>query len=112
MTAPHWTFDPNAPNGATQLGWYQGYGFGVQTPLGRAVDGASPGDAYFGADTANWRGHLGDAYGWMTGLFWTPRESRTLVWAINGMPETDRRPGARSALSAPEEAIIDAALRS
>jgi CubicO group peptidase (beta-lactamase class C family) len=112
MTAPHWTFDPNAPNGATQLGWYQGYGFGVQTPRGRAVDGASPGDAYVGADTANWRGHLGDAYGWMTGLFWTPRESRTLVWAINGMPEPDRRPGARSALSAPEEAIIDAALRS
>jgi hypothetical protein len=33
------------------------------------------------------------------------------VWAVNGMPETDRPPGARSALSKPEESIIDAARR-
>ncbi len=110
MTLPAWTFDPTSPNGATERGWYQSYGLGVQTPLGRDAPGASPGDAFFGAATGDWRGHFGDAYGWITGLLWNARESATLVYAINGMPETERPPGARSAMSRPEEAIIDAAL--
>jgi CubicO group peptidase (beta-lactamase class C family) len=110
MTAPAWTFDPAAPNGNTERGWYQGYGLGVQTPLGRDAPGASPGDAFLGATTPDWRGHFGDAYGWITGLLWNAREQMTLVYAINGMPETERPAGAHSAMSQPEEAIIDAAL--
>lgn len=110
MTTPAWMFDPTAPNGETERGWYQSYGLGVQLMLGRDARGASPGDAFFGTSSPDWRGHLGDAYGWMTGLFWNPRENATLVWAINGMPETERPPGARSALSGPEEAVIDFAL--
>lgn len=40
------------------------------------------------------RGHFGDAYGWITGLVWDRRHGRTLVYALNGMPEKDaRRPG-------------------
>jgi CubicO group peptidase (beta-lactamase class C family) len=112
MTTAHWRFNTVAPNGTTERGWYQGYGLGVQTPEGRDAAGASPGDAYFGRKTQQWRGHLGDAYGWMTGLFWNAHSDTSLVWAINGMPETDRPPGARSALSAPEESIIDNALLS
>lgn len=112
MATAHWRFNPAAQNGTTERGWYQGYGLGVQTPLGRDAPGASPGDAYFGARTQQWRGHLGDAYGWMTGLFWNARYNTTVVWAINGMPETERPLGARSALSAPEETIIDNALES
>lgn len=112
MTTTHWRFNPARPNGTTERGWYQGYGLGVQIPEGRDVPGASPGDAYFGRRTRRWRGHLGDAYGWMTGLFWNADSNTTLVWAINGMPETDRPPGSRSALSAPEEAVIDAGLAS
>ena len=110
MTTPVWTFDPDAPNGAPERGWYQRYGLGVQAPVGRDAPGASPGDAFFGASTPEWRGHFGDAYGWITGLVWNVRENATLVYAINGMPETNRPPGARSAMSQPEEAIIDAAL--
>ena len=110
MTTPAWTFDPDAPNGTTERGWHQGYGLGVQTPLGRDANGASPGDAFLGASTNAWRGHFGDAYGWLTGLLWNVDESATLVYAINGMPETDRTPGARSAMSAQEETIIDSAL--
>jgi CubicO group peptidase (beta-lactamase class C family) len=111
MSAPQWTFDPQAPNGTTERGWYQSFGLGVHIGLGRDAPGASPGDNFFGAGKRDWRGHLGDAYGLMTGLFWNARENTTIVWAVNGMPETDRPPGARSALSTPEESIIDAALR-
>jgi hypothetical protein len=46
----------------------------------------------------------------MTGLFWNVKDRRTVVWAINGMPETGRPPARRSALSAPEEALIALAL--
>ena len=52
----------------------------------------------------------GDAYGWMTGLYWNIRDGRTLVWALNGMPETDRPPARRSCLTAPEEALVDLAM--
>lgn len=105
MAQAAWTYAPDAPNGATETGFYQAYGLGMQTPVGR--NGA---DAYFGADTAEWRGHCGDAYGWMTGLWFNARTHTTLVYAVNGMPEFNRALGRRSALAAAEEAIVDAAL--
>lgn len=105
MSDPAWRLDPVSPNGDSESGFYQAYGLGAQTPLGR------PGaDAYFGAATSDWRGHCGDAYGWITGLWWSARSQTTLVYAINGMPETNRPHGTRSALTAPEETLIDAAL--
>jgi CubicO group peptidase (beta-lactamase class C family) len=110
MMTPAWTFEPSAPNGATERGWYQSFGLGVHALLGRDAPGASPGDTFFGASTPDWRGHFGDAYGWITGLFWNAREHTTLVYALNGMPETNRTPGARSAMSAQEETVVDAAL--
>jgi D-alanyl-D-alanine carboxypeptidase len=110
MTTPAWVFDPASPNGDTLEGFYQAFGLGVQTPLGRPAQHGLRSDAYFGAGSADWRGHFGDAYGWMTGLFWNARANATLVWAINGMPEADRPQAARTALTAAEEAVIDSAL--
>ena len=103
-----WTFDPDRPNGETDGGLLQGYGLGCEAPLGRPGLG---GDAFFGPDSADWRGHFGDAYGWITGLFWNRRDGRTLVYAINGMPETSRPPARNSSLTAPEEALTALALR-
>ncbi len=110
MTARVWTYDPAAPNGETLEGFYQGFALGVQAPLGRAGAAGMRSDGYFLDQSSDWRGHLGDAYGWLTGLWWNARERRTAVWAINGIPETGRRAGARSALTAAEEAVIGAAL--
>ena len=103
MQTPVWVLDPARANGDTDEGVFQSYGLGIQTPMGRP---GSAGDAYFGVDSDRWRGHLGDAYGWMTGLFWNLDDQRTIVWAINGMPETERPAGLRSSLSAPEETLI------
>jgi hypothetical protein len=47
----------------------------------------------------------------MTGLFWNRRTGESLCWALNGMPETDRPSGRRTALTAPEEDLIAAGLR-
>lgn len=106
MQRPVWRYDPANPNGFPSE-VFQGYGLAMQTPQG--LPGAA-GDAFFGADSADWRGHLGDAYGWMTGLFWNIKDKRTIVWAVNGMPETERPAGKRSALTAPEEALIELAV--
>lgn len=106
MQARQWTFNPGAPNGERE-GVFKSYGLGCETPAG--LPGLN-GDTYFGTDTPDWRGHSGDAYGWMTGLYWNIRDRRTLVYAINGMPETGRPPARRSSLTAPEEVLIDAAM--
>ena len=104
MAIPAWSLDLAHRNGQTDEGVFQSYGLGMQTPMG--VPGPT-GDAFFGPGTANWRGHLGDAYGWMTGLFWNVKDGRTLVWAINGMPETERPAGLNSTLTRPEEILVN-----
>jgi len=107
MQARTWAFDPARPNGETDNGLLQSYGLGCEAPLGRP---GPAGDRFFGAGSEDWRGHFGDAYGWITGLFWNRRDGRTLVYAINGMPEQDRPHATGSSLSAPEEALIGLAL--
>jgi len=107
MQRPQWTYDPARPNGETDGGLLQAYGLGCEIPNARP---GPSGDAFFGPRSADWRGHFGDAYGWITGLFWNRRTGATLVYAINGMPETDRPKAANSALTAPEEALIGPAL--
>ena len=106
MQTRAWSFDAARANGETVDGFLQGYGLGCEAPLGRPGPG---GDAFFGPDSGDWRGHFGDAYGWITGLFWNRRDGRTLVYAINGMPEMGRPPAKGSALTAPEEALLAAA---
>ncbi len=107
METRTWTFDPAHPNGETDDGLLQSYGLGCEAPCGRQGPG---GDAFFGCADGDWRGHFGDAYGWITGLFWNRRDGRTLVYALNGMPATMRPKAQGSSLTAPEEALINLAL--
>lgn len=104
LSAPMWTSISEPPNGASENGFFQAYGLGLHVLLGR------PRDSYFGASSPEWRGHFGDAYGWMTGLWWCSRREATLVYAINGMPEQGRPQSARTALTSAEQDLIDEAL--
>jgi CubicO group peptidase (beta-lactamase class C family) len=105
MSAPIWTFDSARPNGHTDRGLLQSYGLSVHIPTGR------DGDAFFGPDSADWRGHFGQAYGLQSGLFWNRRDGRTLAYMISGTPrDAEGLSGARSAASPWEEVILDAAL--
>ena len=106
MQARVWTLEPARPNGEDD-GVFQSYGLGCETPMGRP---GPRGDAFFGADTGDWRGHFGDAYGWITAMFWNRRDGRTLVYALNGMPEMGRPLARGSCLTAPEETLIALAL--
>ena len=105
MCTPVWTYDPARPNGQTDRGLLQSYGLSVHIPTGRN------GDAFFGPDSADWRGHFGQAYGLQSGLFWNRRDGRTLAYMISGTPrDAESLSGVRSAASPWEESIFDAAL--
>lgn len=109
MCTPAWARNLTQRN-ATDGGFYMRFGLGVHVFAGAALSAAELGDAFLGAGSAEWRGHFGDAYGWMTGLVWNARTRDSIAYALNGMPEVERPQGARSALTAPEESLIDAAL--
>lgn len=105
MSAPLWTWDPAGPNGHIDRGLLQSYGLSVHIPTGR------DGDAFFGPDSPDWRGHFGIAYGLQSGLFWNRRDGRTLAYMISGTPrDGEGLSGVRSAASPWEEVIFDAAL--
>jgi CubicO group peptidase (beta-lactamase class C family) len=107
MQRPAWRWARG--NGDPDRGLYHAYGLGLQVPTGRT---GPAGDAFFGPGSADWRGHLGDAYGLVSGLFWNLRDGRTLSWIIPGTSRpSDETSGARSSLSPWEEAVIDAGLQ-
>lgn len=102
MAAPQWTHDGS--NGDTEKGFHACYGLAMQRPGFGALD------QYFGAQSRDWRGHCGDAYGWMTGMFWNVRDGRSVVYAVNGMQEFQRPRAEHTALTPPEQAMIDLAM--
>jgi CubicO group peptidase (beta-lactamase class C family) len=109
MEETGWTYDPLNPNGDTENGFYQSYGLGLQRLTG--VSGPGYGDALFGEQSHEWMGHGGDAYGWITGLWWNTQTQAVLTYAINGVPETGRITGQRSAFLAAEEQLADEAVQ-
>jgi CubicO group peptidase (beta-lactamase class C family) len=100
MQQPAWSYRTQPPNGETVNGFYQRFGLGVHLPASQVARDA------FASMGPDWRGHFGDAYGWMTGLLWNARTRATIVYALNGMPEEDRPQAQRSALTAPEESLV------
>jgi len=102
MAGLQWVHD--GTNGNTESGFYAAYGLAMQRPGFGALDG------FFGAESRDWRGHCGDAYGWMTGMFWNARDGRSIVYAVNGMQEFQRPRAEKTALTPLEQALIDLAL--
>jgi CubicO group peptidase (beta-lactamase class C family) len=105
MQRPEWTYDPTSLNGDTNTGTMRCYGLAVHALTGHT---GQQGDALFGPGSEGWRGHLGQAYGLLAGLWWN-RDGRTLVFAINGT-SLPLLAGRRSAFTAWEESVVAAAL--
>ena len=106
MQTPIWRWTPAAANGANERGLILAYGLGVHAPTG------AESDAFFGLGSAAWRGHFGEAYGLVSGLWWNTNDRRTLAYVIAGTPgaEDAPRPRGRTALTPWEESIIAAAI--
>lgn len=98
MQTPLWSYDPQRANGDTDRGLMRAYGMSVQALTGRV---APDGDGLFGPGSGDWRGHLGQAYGLLAGLWWNIRDGRTLVYVINGTPGEAASPPVAARLSRP-----------
>ena len=95
---PQWTFNPQNPNGDTCGGSFMSYGLGSHRING-----------------LNLLGHLGDAFGMLSGLFFVPQTKTGFVYMLNGQaidPDSDpRSKGKISGFYVWEEKIFNAVCR-
>jgi CubicO group peptidase (beta-lactamase class C family) len=103
MRTPVWRYDPARPNGEP----YGGGGilaYGLGTCILTGVSGPSGDNLFPGC--AGWVGHLGEAYGLLSGLWVNPKTGAGLVYLINGVSSPHaQNPGARSAYTWQEERL-------
>ncbi|HZF80978.1 MAG TPA: serine hydrolase [Rubrivivax sp.] len=108
MLEPQWVFNgnPRMPNGNTYRGLFYAWGLGPQ----RFTDhGGEPGSGDRISATGGFRGagHLGDAYGLLSGLVFDPVTRNGMVFAIGGVSaDPERYRGVYSAFSRWEEAVL------
>ena len=103
MRTPVWRYDPAHPNGEPYGGGgILAYGLATSVLTGQA--GADGDDLFPGS--AGWVGHLGEAYGLLSGLWLDPRTGAGMVYLINGVssPAGANR-GVRSAFTWQEERL-------
>ncbi len=100
---PQWTYDAAKPNGAP----YGGGGilaYGLGTSILTASLGRQGDDLFDGC--AGWVGHLGEAYGLLSGLWIDPHSGAGMVYMLNGVSSgAQANAGARSAFTRQEEAL-------
>jgi CubicO group peptidase (beta-lactamase class C family) len=100
---PQWIYDSAKPNGAP----YGGGGilaYGLGTSILTATRGRQGDDLFAGCD--GWVGHLGEAYGLLSGLWIDPRSGAGMVYMLNGVSSgAEANAGARSAFTRQEEAL-------
>ena len=106
MRTPVWRFDPAHPNGEP----YGGGGilaYGVGTCILTETSGPN-GDALF-PGCEGWVGHLGEAYGLLSGLWIDPKTGAGMAYMLNGVSSPHaENPGRRSAYTWQEERLAAA----
>ncbi len=81
MFKPYWTFNPQNPNGDTCSGTFPTYGLGTHSVACQNF-------------SRTLLGHLGDAFGMLSGIFFVPKTKSGFVYMLNGQaidPESDPR---------------------
>lgn len=101
MAQPVWRRRPDATTGDGYDGVMRAYGLGLQTLLGEAED-----DFFEGCQ--GWIGHLGEAYGLLSGLWVDPRQGRGFVYLISGQAQDLTANKGRSGLTWQEEQLASA----
>ncbi|HLL19582.1 MAG TPA: serine hydrolase domain-containing protein [Rubrivivax sp.] len=109
MLTPHWSFNgkPQAPNGHTYRGLFREWGLGPQLftdQSGKPGTGdriGSPAGGFRGA------GHLGEAYGLLSGLVFDAATRNGMAYAIGGISaDPNHHRGVYSAFSRWEETVL------
>ena len=100
MAQPHWLHKTRGPPGTVTDGVIFGYGMGLQLGTGRAAD--SP----LSDERLRWVGHLGWAYGLVSGLIVQPQEGWAVAYAVTGTAAAYTGDG----FTPVERAVLDAAI--
>ncbi len=99
---PHWTFNPQNPNGDTCGGTFPTYGLGTHSVACQNF-------------SRTLLGHFGDAFGMLSGLFFVPKKKSGFVYMLNGQainPDEDpRSKGKFGGVYVWEEKILNAVCR-
>jgi CubicO group peptidase (beta-lactamase class C family) len=103
MRTPVWRYDPAHPNGEP----YGGGGilaYGLGTCILTGAQGPNGDDLFPGC--GGWVGHLGEAYGLLSGLWVNPKTGAGMVYMLNGVSSPHaQNPGVRSAYTWQEERL-------
>jgi len=99
----HWTYAPG--KGDDYDGLFVPSGLGVQHFTGQHT--AKGGDRLYIGDEGGYLGHLGEAYGLLSGLFYRPQSGEALVYVINGVSvDPSKYPGNYSSFYRWEESLL------
>ena len=103
-----WRSSTPPPSGETYGGPFQSWGLSLQHLLGGQVEGGS--DAPWPGYQGGWMGHLGEAYGLLSGLLYNPQSGDAIIYVINGLPDSpDAYPGQYSSFYRWEEELLSRA---
>ena len=105
MERTHWRFDPATTNGDTSGGTFLAFGLGVHLFTGQRL--ANGGDMLAPGVGDGWKGHLGEAYGLLSGMLYHPENREALIYVINGTPyDIGAYPGEYSSFYRWEERVL------
>ncbi|MEM8861581.1 MAG: serine hydrolase domain-containing protein [Chloroflexota bacterium] len=100
LIQPNWKFTEPTPNGDNYGGLMTDWGLGTHL-FARQL-------SWLGDGYSNYIGHLGEAYGLLSGLLFDPITTNGLIYIIAGTSYSpEENPGRKSAFTAWEEAIIE-----
>ncbi|MEM7802199.1 MAG: serine hydrolase domain-containing protein [Chloroflexota bacterium] len=109
MLEPYWEFEAKKPVGEHGTGLMRSYGLSTHRFLGAGSNGK--GDQFW-PDTSEdhiWYGHLGDAYGLLSGFLFEPKNKNGMIYIIGGTPaDLSICPGRYSSFHGWEEDIFQA----
>ncbi len=107
LLSDQWTFNAATDNGDSFSGLFRSWGLSVQRFTDSTDDNGS--DRIVEPGGLKWFGHLGEAYGLLSGLLFDPVTKNGMIYVIGGVgsnPEKD--PGAYSSFFRREELILNA----
>lgn len=106
-----WRFDPALGNGDPYGGLMRAWGLGVQQLCNAPADSYGPGDRLLVNTSPRLWGHMGDAYGLLSAMFFDPAQDAGFIYIIGGVGcDPDSYRGKYSAFYRWEEQIQTAIL--
>ncbi|WP_269532267.1 serine hydrolase [Chitinimonas sp. BJYL2] len=106
MLSPYWQRDANGSNGDDFGGLFNAWGLGVQ----RFTDRGEPGNGDRLIETGGWKpvGHLGNAYGLLSGMLIDPVSGDGIVYVLSGTrADATGRRASQSSFYTVEAQLID-----